>query len=471
MLNFLKNLSLTPQGMRHKLSIAFFLMSLIPILVCLFFVLAYINPATSYGFVIGTGHIFVIVSITFFITVLGFLLVRQMVDPVVTIAKQAKQAAEGKVDTTFDVKSEDEIGELSEALNRMTARIKETISELRTYGEKTKEINIDIHNKVLTLSNLLEIGNLISSGAPLEELVKVLLEKMGQLEMTSASFVYLLEAPGVMIRYYTHEIDAQKLTPTISFGSGLLGEVASQGEPLITDSYSGGGAQPKAFKEALNLRNIAVFPISSHGTVTGLLGTGNVLAPFKYKPEDLETIKVFVKQLSLAVENDQLKRKAKELEMRDELTQLYNEKFTRQRLDEEIKRAIHYQRPCSFILVDIDDFDEIKEQHQVDLLKKLAKELEGLLTDADRAARVDRDIFALIVPERNKREATQLAETFRRRVEELYGGNKSFHGREITVSAGVSENPIDGSTAEALIQKAKDALATAKSLGKNRVGA
>jgi len=39
----------------------------------------------------------------------------------------------------------------------------------------------------------------------------------------------------------------------------------------------------------------------------------------------------------------------------------------------------------------------------------------------------------------------------------------------ITVSGGVSENPIDGSTQEELFKKALEAVQSAKSLAKNRV--
>ena len=471
MSKFFKTFSLTPQKLRYKLGIAFFLMSLIPLFVCAFFVLAYIYPETRYDFTIGSTAILVIIGITLFITILGFSVVRQIVDPVVTIANKAKQVAEGRTDAAFDIVREDEIGDLSDSLNKMTSRIKETISELHSYSEKTKEINIEIQQKVLTLSNLLQIGNLISAGTPLEEVIGSVIEKLGQLDMTSSSFIYLLESEGVLARKWVQNIELSLLSERISFGNGILGKVASQGDTLIVDAKASSGLEVKELRYSLRLKNLAVFPITSRGSVVGLLGTGNTLDPFTYRTDDLETIRVFVKQISIAVENDFLTKRAKELQMKDELTKLYNEKFTRQRLEEEIKRAIRYQRPCSLILVDIDNFQTVKTQSQPELLKQMAKEIEKQITDVDRAARFDRDLFALIVPEKNKKEATQLAEMFRRTIEQQYGGGKGFQGQKITVSAGVSENPIDGATAETLIQKAKEALSTAKSLGKNRVAA
>ncbi len=467
MLKSLRNISMMSRGLRYKLGIAFFLMSLIPLFVFMFFILAYIYPETRYPFTIGSTPTVIIIVITLFITLLGFFLLREIVDPVLTIARQAKEVAQGAMDTSFEIGREDEIGDLSDSLNKMTSRIRDTINELRIYGEKTKEINIEIHRKVLTLSNLLQIGNLISAGASLEEVVKEVSEKLGQLEIAASSFIYLQDSPKVLSLQVAYQLSEKTLPSRIMFGETLLGELAGQGESLIYDSTTRGGVGLKEFKYNLKLENLAVFPVTSRGSVVGLLGTGNTLQHFKYKPEDLETLKVFVKQVSLAYENDLLSKRAKELEVRDDLTGLYNEKFTHQRLDEEIKRAIHYQRPCSLILVDVDNFEGVEERHQGNLLKLVARELEGFMTDADRAARLERDRFALIVPERNKREATQLAETLRRRMEEK---GRGFHGTSVTVSAGVAENPIDGSSAEELLQKAQDALASAKSLGKNRVG-
>ena len=460
-----------PKGLRHKIVIVFFLMSLIPLVVCTGFILAYLYPETRYPFTIGSTATLIAVVIAAVIALLGFVLLKQIIDPVVNISRQARAVADGRMDTTFQVVSQDEVGALGESLNKMTRRIKEAINELHSYGEKTKEINMDIHQKVLTLSNLLQVGNLISAGTSLEELTRTITEKLGQLDMTSSSFIYIVESEGVLVRKYIHNLDSAALPQRISLGNGVIGKVASQGEPLVADGDAGGTMGVKELKFGLRQANVAIFPIAVRGAILGVLGTGNTLDHFKYKPEDIETIKIFTKQLSIAIENDLLSKRAKELEMKDELTQLYNEKFTRERLDEEIKRAIHYQRPCSLILVDIDHFQTVETPFQTDLLKQIAKEMRGHLTEADRAARLDRDLFAMIVPERNKREATQLAETFRRRVEEVYGSGKGFHGRKMTVSAGVSENPIDGSTAEELIRKAKDTLASAKALGRNRVAA
>ena len=72
------------------------------------------------------------------------------------------------------------------------------------------------------------------------------------------------------------------------------------------------------------------------------------------------------------------------------------------------------------------------------------------------------------LPEKNKRQAQEIAEQIRKKIEVIY--NQEEDGaKKITLSAGVSENPLDGVDALQLINKAQELLHKAKLSGKNRV--
>lgn len=466
MADFLQQLSLMPRGIRYKLGVAFFLMALIPLFVCAFFVFAYIAPetrltASGLPLQISSTWILIIMGITAIIAALGFWVMKQVIDPVVTITAKARRVADGHLEAPFEVDREDEVGDLAESLNKITFRIKETISELRSYGERTKQINLEIHKKVLALSNLLQIGNLISGGGALSEILTLVMDKISQLDMVDDSFIYLLEeGSGSLSLILANGGKPEALPARVEIGRDFLGKLASHGEPVVSDAATPSAPEAKEFKEAFGIQNLASFPITVRGTVRGVLGIGNVKEGYRFSQDDMEMLKVFVKQTAIAVENDLLVQRAKELQVKDDLTQLYNEDFARQRLEEEIKRAVRYQRPCSFVFFDIDGFQALEPSSQPELLKRFAKTLQATVTEIDRAARFERDLFGVILPERNKKEATQLAEGLRQKVEREL---------RVTLSAGVSENPIDGASAELLLQKAKEALGSAKALGKNRV--
>ena len=102
-----------------------------------------------------------------------------------------------------------------------------------------------------------------------------------------------------------------------------------------------------------------------------LLAVGNNLKNFAFTNDDIAVIKVFAEQISIAVENDVLMKEADRLKIKDETTGLFNRSYIVGRLKEEIQRSVVSQRPCSFILVDIDDFKKYREKKASRTRKRL----------------------------------------------------------------------------------------------------
>ncbi|HPL82721.1 MAG TPA: diguanylate cyclase, partial [Candidatus Omnitrophota bacterium] len=169
---------------------------------------------------------------------------------------------------------------------------------------------------------------------------------------------------------------------------------------------------------------------------------------------------------------DILTLNVKKLEVKDALTGLYNEAFMRGRLQEEIKRAIAYQRPCAFIIVDVDYFKKYSQAfgslQTESVIKRIAALIKDSTREIDRVGRIGDDEFAVILPEKNKRQAQELAEEIRKKVEFSYGEDAD-PAKKITISAGVSENPVDGISSDELITRAREFLDIAKRSGRNRV--
>jgi diguanylate cyclase (GGDEF)-like protein len=171
-------------------------------------------------------------------------------------------------------------------------------------------------------------------------------------------------------------------------------------------------------------------------------------------------------------ELDRLMNRIEKLEIKDPLTGLYNEGFIRNRLNEEIRRAVLYHRPCSFIILDIDNFRSFHQNFGLlqseTVLKKISALISESITEIDRAARFGDDSFAVLLPEKNKRTAQEVAEGIRKKIEDNYT-KETDSNKRVTISAGVSENPIDGINADELITKATEYLGIAKQEGKNRI--
>ena len=139
---------------------------------------------------------------------------------------------------------------------------------------------------------------------------------------------------------------------------------------------------------------------------------------------------------------------------------------------EEIKRAIAYQRPCAFILFDIDHFKKYHDYFGTlsseATLKKIATLISSSVNEVDRVGRSADDEFAVILPERNKRQANDIAENIRKKIEFAFN-EEDEPVKRLTVSAGISENPLDGVSSEELITAALEALGVSKEQGRNRV--
>lgn len=161
--------------------------------------------------------------------------------------------------------------------------------------------------------------------------------------------------------------------------------------------------------------------------------------------------------------------KVERLSLKDKLTGLYNANYIRERLDEEIQRAIHYQRPCSFaylMLRHFDDFAAKSGEHAAEeALRRIADILNNEMREFDRAARVGRGEFVTILPDMNKKKCIEMVEKIEKNVTAL-GLRVSEEGPLLALCAGISENPIDGIQADNLFIKAQDRMKTAHSQNK-----
>lgn len=158
----------------------------------------------------------------------------------------------------------------------------------------------------------------------------------------------------------------------------------------------------------------------------------------------------------------------------DRTTGLATDRTFRTSVQGELRRAKRYAQRVAVVVFDLDGFAEVNERVGRVVADRLLREtailLHNKVRDIDIAARPGEDELALVLPETDRNGAHLVAERFRREVE------LHFHRREaggkpvgLTVSGGVASYPEDARTAEALIEKAAQALYAAKASGRNVV--
>ncbi len=178
---------------------------------------------------------------------------------------------------------------------------------------------------------------------------------------------------------------------------------------------------------------------------------------------------------SLSHEINRLLEKTNSLTITDKLTGLYNLKYYEEYLNEELRRAAMYERPCSIIGFDVDNLDVYLKKFGGNIKNKILKKIAGILKenarDIDKVARCKDTIFCIILPEINKKEAYAFAEKVRKAVanESMPDAKSVIKDIKITVSAGIIANPIDGDIAEELNNKLYRAIEQAKKGKGNKV--
>lgn len=155
---------------------------------------------------------------------------------------------------------------------------------------------------------------------------------------------------------------------------------------------------------------------------------------------------------TLAVKNQQM--------ITDGLTGLLNDSYFRNALKWEVDKSNRYGRSLAVVMIDLDDFKPLNDQHghlAGDwVLKRFAALLDRTRRECDLAARYGGDEFALILPETDPDGAARLIRRLRRQIDRE---SWRFEGQELPVGASMGTARLQtGQTAGQLLREADRAL-------------
>ncbi len=161
--------------------------------------------------------------------------------------------------------------------------------------------------------------------------------------------------------------------------------------------------------------------------------------------------------------------KLQELTLRDPLTQLYNRRYLRQRLDSELAR-VRRGKPLAVVMIDLDRFKRVNDDtgHQRGdvLLEELAHGLSRAVREADVVGRYGGDEFVVILPDTEGAQGEIAAARLVDAIREV--GVRFDPDRPVTASVGLAIARLDDD-AHGLLERADRASYQAKSQGGNRV--
>jgi len=158
----------------------------------------------------------------------------------------------------------------------------------------------------------------------------------------------------------------------------------------------------------------------------------------------------------------------------DGLTKLFNQKEFYSILALEFGMAAKNETHLSLVMVDIDHFKRVNDQHGHRIgdcvLKNIATILSSLMRENDFLARYGGEEFTIILTSTEKEEACIIAERFRKVISEqnIRCNSKTL---KVTASFGVASFPKDASSYQTLVEASDNSMYQAKKKGRNRVEA
>jgi diguanylate cyclase (GGDEF)-like protein len=236
-------------------------------------------------------------------------------------------------------------------------------------------------------------------------------------------------------------------------------------------------------KQKLFIKSNAILPLVRHNQVIGVFCSFSKDKNRFTSDSEINSGSDYMRRLgyiiSLCIENVINNEKLKLTSLTDQLTKIRNRRYFDQSLVEEITRSQRNPSPLSCLLMDIDHFKQVNDNHGHaagdQILIRVVKRIQKTLRKHEILARYGGEEFILLLPKTKNEEAFKLAQRIISSV-----NTKPIRADEnktlaITISIGLSTlDKVFISEkikyyCQHLVEDADQALYTAKETGRNKV--
>jgi two-component system nitrate/nitrite sensor histidine kinase NarX len=245
-----------------------------------------------------------------------------VVRPVVNLAEGMQRMTAGEFGARLPVETRDEFGELAEGFNRMASRLQDVYATLE---ERVADKTRDLGARNRELAALYEMARLLNEPASTEELCRSFLRQLMALHGAAGGAVRLMDADR-RLHLYAHEgltgdfADAERC---IDMGECLCGVAAQQNRSAV-DLLDDMAPEVAADCRKAGYRTVAILPIRLKRE---LLGVFNLYftVPHPIGPRDRQLLETLGQHLGVAIENQRLVSRDRELAVFEERSLLARE--------------------------------------------------------------------------------------------------------------------------------------------------
>lgn len=355
--------------------------------------------------------------------------------------------------------------------------LEQNVNEVRMSHEKVVTAYQASLVKIQKYTALNELARSLAMTFKIQDVVALLIETISKTFMVPGGvYIFLMFESSIgkalhAVRYSVdtemeNRLNREHLSPQETFNAWV---VAQSKILFVNDAIN--DFRFLNYSSNNKIRSLVAAPLLAGTEVLGLIRMESSFSS-AFRQEDARLFSSFCDLGTVALEHVALYQQTIELAITDGLTGLYVQRYYKERVRDEVFRALEHKLPLCLMMIDVDDFKNYNDRygHLIGdkVLKAVAQVLRESVRTVDLVSRYGGEEFSVLLLKTPRAGAKIVAERILQKVEEqkIIVSQQATH---VTVSIGLAEmNPFLKDT-DTFIDSADRALYQAKAEGKNCV--
>lgn len=356
-----------------------------------------------------------------------------------------------------------------------------TTKNLDEERRKRQALETDAYKTMFAqISTISALGQEITASLSLEEILETVHDKILTL-MPADTFGLALYTPETDSLDYAFFIDDGRRLPSVkvplvtpnSLGSWCFNnskEIMSNSIEADWPEIMNEAPRSLTHGEVFCRRSVIFVPILAHGERLGILSV-QASVHNAYTLYHLDSLKALASYVAIAIENARLFQDVQHRATYDHLTGILNRPTILGKAEDEFQRVRRYGGKLSVLMVDVDHFKQINDQHGHQagdvVIREVARHLSSHLRDVDFAGRYGGEEFLIVLPETDREGANILAERIRSTIVGKVLYTVGSTALSCTLSIGGHELGTSEANFDDTIKHADESLYWCKANGRN----
>ena len=430
--------------------------------------------------------------------VVYFRIIGNIIKPISQLGDSARRISRGEFTFKLDVETNDELGDVCQSFNLMLENLEQNYQQrsaadieqaLKTERLKqeavlerklhdTQKIQHDLHALQREMSAIYQLNQAMATASDLTLLFDRILQVIN--ETIGCDHLVLLvynkgESTLEVVRTAGIDFDVLR-NIRFTFDQGITGEAAQSQRLVYVRNLDEDSRNLSYHGQIVTRGSMISVPLVVKKRLCGVMNLHKKLID-GFSSSEMKLVQAVANQTAIAIDNNQLLEKTRNLSNTDELTGLANRRQFQEILKREVAQARRFSSYFSIIMCEIDHFRNFSETYgklrSDTMLRQAGQLLLRHTRGIDLTCRFGSEQFVILLPKTDKKGALAAAEKLRSHVfeEEFDLGGTAVLDEGLSMSFGISQFPNDSKNIYELLSLADQSLSFAKKSGHNRIAA